>query len=70
MELSAFARKDDETGAAFAERVFDYVFRRKIESLLGKEEMWKDRRAPRPAAPVLRTRAEGAKPPRTAQTRH
>ena len=39
VELSAFTRKDGETGAAFAERVFDYVFRRKIESLLGKENV-------------------------------
>ena len=60
VELSAFARKDDETGAAFAERVFDYVFRRKIESLLGKEEMWKDRRAPVPLPPFCELAPEGA----------
>ena len=60
VELSAFARKDDETGAAFAERVFDYVFRRKIESLLGKEEMWKDRRRAVPLPPFCELAPEGA----------
>ena len=60
VELSAFTRKDGETGAAFAERVFDYVFRRKIESLLGKEEMWKDRRKPVPLPPFSELAPEGA----------
>lgn len=60
VELSAFTRKDAETGAAFAERVFDYVFRRKIESLLGKEEMWKDRRKPVPLPPFSELAPEGA----------
>ena len=46
VELSAFTRKDGESGADYAVRVFDFVFRYKIERLLEKEEMWKTRARP------------------------
>ena len=42
MELSAFTRSPGESPESFAVRVYDYVFRTKIERLLAKEEMWAD----------------------------
>ena len=36
VELSSFTRKEGEAGADFAVRVFDFVFRHKISSLLAR----------------------------------
>jgi ubiquitin-like 1-activating enzyme E1 B len=39
----AFTRKDGEDAKAFAKRVFEYVFEKKIKDLLEREDMWKNR---------------------------
>jgi len=46
VEAGAFRRRDGESGFDFAKRVFEYVFGTKIEGLLLKEDMWKNRKKP------------------------
>ena len=48
VELSAFTRTPGESPESFAVRVYDYVFRTKIERLLAKEEMWADEKRKKP----------------------
>lgn len=48
VELSAFTRSPGESPESFAVRVYDYVFRTKIERLLAKEEMWADEKRKKP----------------------
>jgi ubiquitin-like 1-activating enzyme E1 B len=50
VELGVFSRdvQNDESYASFAVRVFNFVFREKIEALLRKEEMWESRPRPKP----------------------
>jgi ubiquitin-like 1-activating enzyme E1 B len=50
VEAGAFRRNDGESGVDFAKRVFAYVFGAKIESLLLKDDMWKNRAKPTPLA--------------------
>ena len=60
VEAGAFTRdaKNDESFATFATRVYDFVFRRKIEALLLKEEMWEKRAKPKPL-PAFRDVVKG-----------
>lgn len=60
VEARAFSVDDarGESFAAFAARLFDFVFRAKIESLLKKEEMWEKRTKPR-ALPAFRDLVDG-----------
>ena len=50
VELSAFTATPGESPAEFAVRVYDYVFRTKIERLLTKEEMWANEQRKKPTA--------------------
>jgi ubiquitin-like 1-activating enzyme E1 B len=60
VEARAFSVDDarGESFAAFAARLFDFVFRAKIESLLKKEEMWEKRTKPQPL-PAFRDLVDG-----------
>jgi ubiquitin-like 1-activating enzyme E1 B len=60
VEARAFSVDDarGESFAAFAARLFDFVFRAKIESLLEKEEMWEKRTKPQPL-PAFRDLVDG-----------
>lgn len=60
VESRAFSVDDarGESFAAFAARLFDFVFRAKIESLLKKEEMWEKRTKPQPL-PAFRDLVDG-----------
>lgn len=60
VELSAFTREKGEAAAAFAARVFDFVFRHKISNLLTKEEMWEKRAKPSALPPFAELVPEGA----------
>ena len=59
-DARAFARdaENGESFATFATRVYDFVFRTKIESLLLKEEMWEKRSRPNPL-PAFRDVVKG-----------
>ena len=62
VELSAFTATPGESPAEFAVRVYDYVFRTKIERLLTKEEMWanEQRKKPTPLPQFTDLVPEGA----------
>ena len=46
VEAGAFRRNDGESAHDFAKRVFEYVFGTKIQALLLKDDMWKNRTKP------------------------
>ena len=60
VDARAFTRdaENDESFATFATRVYDFVFRKKIEALLLKEEMWEKRAKPKPL-PAFRDVVKG-----------
>lgn len=45
---SFFLRKDDESSLQYALRVFERLYSRDIQRLLGLEKLWKTRAPPKP----------------------
>jgi len=65
VELGVFSVRPNETFASFAARVYEYVFRKKIEVLLQRSEMWEKRQRPT-ALPTFAELVRGESPDQVA----